>query len=192
MLLLSNTSAMYYPTPQFILSIASMPYVARLPPIHHSRYRFSLADFELHPLQDPRDAWELAFPDSTSCDRSILSASESESRNLIDKSVDGGINFPEGGRRAWLAVFGSWSGLFASLGLMNTMGAFQEYISTHQLRDVDVASTGWIFSFYAFMTFGVGLFVGPLFDKYGPRWLILSGSVLVVLSMDLIGNCTGQ
>jgi MFS family permease len=75
---------------------------------------------------------------------------------------------------------------------MNTMGAFQEYISIQQLRDVDVAITGWIFSLYAFMTFGVGLFVGPLFDKYGPRWLILSGSVLVVLSMDLIGNCTGQ
>lgn len=118
--------------------------------------------------------------------------SESEYRNLIDKAVDSGIHFPERGRRAWLTVFGSWSGLFASLGLMNTMGAFQQYISTHQLKDVDVAVTGWIFSLYAFMTFGVGLFVGPLFDKYGPRWLILSGSVLVVLSMDLIGNCTGQ
>jgi MFS family permease len=75
---------------------------------------------------------------------------------------------------------------------MNAMGAFQEYISTHQLNDADIAVTGWIFSLYAFMTFGIGLFVGPLFDKYGPRWLMLSGSVLVFLSMDLIGNCIGQ
>jgi MFS family permease len=75
---------------------------------------------------------------------------------------------------------------------MNTMGAFQAYISTHQLKHLDVAVVGWIFSLYAFLTFGAGLFVGPLFDNYGPKWLVLSGSVLVVLSMDLIGNCIGQ
>lgn len=75
---------------------------------------------------------------------------------------------------------------------MNTMGTFEEYISTHQLKDCDVSSVGWIFSLYAFLTFGVGLFVGPLFDKYGARWLILSGSLLVVLSMDVIGYCQGS
>ncbi|KAH6722098.1 major facilitator superfamily domain-containing protein [Leptodontidium sp. MPI-SDFR-AT-0119] len=91
------------------------------------------------------------------------------------------LQFPEGGP-AWLVVFGAWCALFASLGIMNTMGAFEEYISTHQLKDYDVSSVGWIFSLYAFLTFGVGLFVGPLFDKYGARWLILSGSLLVVLT----------
>jgi hypothetical protein len=70
------------------------------------------------------------------------------------------------------------------------MGAFEQYIST-QLKDVDISIVGWIFSLYASLAFEVGLFVGPLFDKCGPKWLILSGSVLVVLSMDLIGNCTG-
>ncbi|KAH8818472.1 major facilitator superfamily domain-containing protein [Hyaloscypha sp. PMI_1271] len=120
---------------------------------------------------------------------SYFSTSDSESRNLIDKPFDEGVVFPEGGRRAWLVVFGSWCALFSSLGLMNTMGAFQAYISTHQLKHLDVAVVGWIFSLYAFLTFGAGLFVGPLFDKYGPKWLVLSGSVLVVLSMDLIGNC---
>jgi MFS family permease len=72
------------------------------------------------------------------------------------------------------------------------MGAFQEYISTQQLRGVGLAIRGWIFSLYAFMAFGVRLFVGPLSDEYGPSWLALSGSILVILSMDLIGNCTGQ
>lgn len=97
------------------------------------------------------------------------------------------VSFPEGGLRAWLVVFGSWCALFASLGIMNTMGAFQEYISTHQLVEYEVEAVGWIFSLYAFLTFGVSLFVGPVFDKYGPRWLILSGSVLVTASMALIG-----
>ncbi|PVH74142.1 MFS general substrate transporter [Cadophora sp. DSE1049] len=111
----------------------------------------------------------------------------SSERSIDKSSVEDG-QFPEGGS-AWFVVFGSWCALFASLGIMNTMGAFEEYISTHQLKEYDVSSVGWIFSLYAFLTFGIGLFVGPLFDKYGARWLILSGSLLVVLSMDSIGYC---
>lgn len=99
--------------------------------------------------------------------------------------------FPEGGS-GWLVVLGAWCALFPSLGIMNTMGAFEEHISNHQLSDVDISTVGWIFSLYAFLTFGVGLFVGPVFDKYGPRWLVLPGSVLVVMSMDLVGYCSGQ
>jgi MFS family permease len=104
--------------------------------------------------------------------------------------VSGGANaisFPEGGLTAWLVVFGSWCALLSSLGIMNTMGAFQEHISTHQLANHKVDAVGWIFSLYAFLAFGVSLFVGPVFDKYGPRWLILSGSVLVTASMATIG-----
>ncbi|CAL3972712.1 unnamed protein product [Diplocarpon coronariae] len=100
-----------------------------------------------------------------------------------------GIPFPEGGS-GWLVVVGAWCVLFPSLGIMNTMGAFEEYISTHQLKDYGLSAVGWIFSLYAFLTFGVGLFVGPVFDKFGPRWLILSGSVLLVSSMCLVGYCT--
>ena len=102
------------------------------------------------------------------------------------------VGFPEGGGKAWLVVFGSWCALFSSLGIMNTMGAFQEHISSHQLQHLDVSIVGWIFSLYAFLTFGVGLFVGPVFDTYGPRYLVISGSILVVLSMTLVGYCTGQ
>jgi len=191
MLTLSHSLLIQHQNINTFSLLASMPYVAPLPPVSRSN-RFSLAQFELPPLQDPRDAWELAFPSGTPYGGSYFSTSDSESRNLIDKPFDEGVVFPEGGRRAWLVVFGSWCALFSSLGLMNTMGAFQAYISTHQLKHLDVAVVGWIFSLYAFLTFGVGLFVGPLFDKYGPKWLVLSGSVLVVLSMDLIGNCIGQ
>lgn len=100
--------------------------------------------------------------------------------------------FPEGGVQAWFVVFGAWCALFASLGIMNTMGAFQEYISNHQLNGYDVGTVGWIFSLYAFLTFGVSLFVGPIFDAYGPRWLIASGSFLVTTSMALIAICSGE
>lgn len=169
-----------------------MPYVARLSSVRHSRNRFSLAEFELPPLQDPRDSWERAFSSSTAYGGYHFSSTGAGPRDLIDKPFDQDLEFPEGGRRAWLVVLGSWCGLFSSLGLMNTMGVFQEYILMHQLKHLDAATVGWIFSLYAFCTFGGGLFVGPLFDNYGPRWLVLAGSVLVVLSMDLIGSCIGE
>ncbi|KAE9375722.1 MFS general substrate transporter [Stipitochalara longipes BDJ] len=139
-----------------------MPYVVR-----HSRNRLSLPKFELPPLQDPRDTRELALPSSTSYGGSYFSTTHAESGNLIDKPLDRGVEFPEGGRRAWLV----------------------NIFRLTNLKKTDAGTVGWIFSFYAFCTFGGGLFVGPLFDKYGPRWLVLAGSVLVVLSMDLIGSC---
>lgn len=102
------------------------------------------------------------------------------------------ITYPEGGIKAWLVVFGSWCALFSSLGIMNTMGAFHEHISTHQLAAYKIGTVGWIFSLYAFLTFGVSLFVGPVFDKYGPRWLILAGGVAVTASTALIGVSRGM
>ncbi len=98
----------------------------------------------------------------------------------------------EGGLRAWLVVFGSWCAMFASLGIANTLASFQAYISKNQLSDYSPGQIGWIFSIYAFLSFACGIYIGPLFDVYGPRWLIIPGSVCVVLSMFLLGVCTGE
>lgn len=100
--------------------------------------------------------------------------------------------YPEGGLRAWLVVFGSWCALFAALGLLNTLGTFQSYISTHQLSHYSDGAIGWIFSIYTFMAWFCGIFIGPLFDKWGPKWLILAGSACVVGAMMLLGECTGK
>jgi hypothetical protein len=56
--------------------------------------------------------------------------------------------YPEGGLRAWLVVFGSFCGMLASFGFMNTLGAFQTYLSTHQLKEYNESTIGWIFSVY--------------------------------------------
>lgn len=101
------------------------------------------------------------------------------------------IKYPEGGLRAWLVVFGSWCALFASLGIMNSLGTYQTYVSTHQLSDYSNGAIGWIFSLFTFMAWFCGILIGPLFDKYGPRWLILIGSVCIVASMMVLGECTG-
>lgn len=100
--------------------------------------------------------------------------------------------YPEGGFTAWLVVLGAFSAMFASLGIANTLATFQAYISQNQLSSYSPSKIGWIFSLYAFLSFACGIYVGPLFDVYGPRWLIVSGSACVVGSMFLLGVCTGM
>ncbi|KAE8144377.1 putative MFS monocarboxylate transporter [Aspergillus avenaceus] len=101
-----------------------------------------------------------------------------------------GNNYPEGGLEAWLVVFGSFMGLFASLGLVNTIGTFQAYLENHQLKDHSSGNIGWIFGMYAFLTFFCGVQIGPIFDAKGPRFLVFAGSVLVVVMMVALGFCT--
>ncbi|PVI06648.1 MFS general substrate transporter [Periconia macrospinosa] len=98
--------------------------------------------------------------------------------------------YPEGGLAAWLVVLGSFSGMLAAFGMMNTVGIFQQYLSEHQLKDYDEFTIGWIFSVYVFLSFFCGIQIGPVFDAHGPRLLILAGSVCICASMLLLGLCT--
>lgn len=97
--------------------------------------------------------------------------------------------YPEGGLKGWLCVFGSFMGLLASLGLVNSVGSFQAYLETHQLRDYESGRIGWIFSLYIFLTFFCGILIGPIFDARGPRVLVLVGSALIMATMISLGFC---
>ncbi|KAF2148531.1 MFS general substrate transporter [Myriangium duriaei CBS 260.36] len=98
--------------------------------------------------------------------------------------------YPEGGRAAWLVVLGSFSGMLGGLGIMNTVGIFQSYLSTHQLSTYSASSIGWIFGVYGFLSFFCGVQVGPVFDHYGPRVLVAVGSACLLLAAFLLGECT--
>ncbi|KAL8920566.1 MAG: hypothetical protein Q9208_006188 [Pyrenodesmia sp. 3 TL-2023] len=100
------------------------------------------------------------------------------------------ITYPEGGLQAWLVVLGSFSGMLASFGQMNTIGTFQAYLTTHQLANASPSAVGWIFSIYVFLAFGCGLQIGPIFDRKGPRWLVLAGSVCLVVGMIGVSEST--
>lgn len=101
-----------------------------------------------------------------------------------------GNTYPEGGREAWLVVLGSFLGLFGSLGLVNTIGTFQAYIESHQLKDYSSGDIGWIFGMFAFLTFFCGVQIGPIFDARGPRMLVLAGSICEMAFIILLGFCT--
>ncbi|OLN86096.1 Riboflavin transporter MCH5-like protein 3 [Colletotrichum chlorophyti] len=98
--------------------------------------------------------------------------------------------YPEGGLRAWSVVLGSWCASFSALGISNSVATIHAYISTHQLAGHSEGSIGWIFSLYMFLCFFCGIYVGPIFDKYGPKWLILSGTICVVTAQMLLSICT--
>lgn len=98
--------------------------------------------------------------------------------------------YPEGGLRANLVVLGSFSSIMGGLGLMNSIGIYQAWISTHQLSTHSAGQIGWIFGLYNFLVFFCGIQIGPIFDAKGPRFLMWTGSTLIVLTIVLMGFCT--
>jgi hypothetical protein len=100
--------------------------------------------------------------------------------------------YPEGGTQAWLVVLGAFFALFSSMGLMNSIAMFQAYTLSHQLKDHSEGTVGWIFSIYTFLAFFGGVYFGPVFDKYGPRWLVICGAACVVLAMVGMSFCKGK
>ncbi|KAK3319545.1 major facilitator superfamily domain-containing protein [Cercophora scortea] len=92
-------------------------------------------------------------------------------------------DYPDGGLEAWLVVAGGWCGLFCTFGLINCVGVFVEYYSKGPLASYDVSAISWITSSQVFFMFFTGLFAGRLYDSYGPRWLMICGTVIYVFGL---------
>jgi MFS family permease len=98
--------------------------------------------------------------------------------NQMDPSA-----FPDGGLRAWLVVMGAFCCLIVSFGWINCIGVFQAYYSTHQLSEYTSQEIAWIPSLEAFCMFAGGLWVGRVYDNYGPRVLLLVGTFFHVFGL---------
>ncbi|KAL4909569.1 hypothetical protein BDW74DRAFT_187630 [Aspergillus multicolor] len=99
-------------------------------------------------------------------------------------------DFPDGGVRSWLVVLGSFFLLMASYGLMNSVGVLQSYLETHQLSSYSTRDVGWISGVFTFVSLILGVFVGPLFDAYGPKELVATGTAIYSLGVLLTAQCT--
>ncbi|KAL1958381.1 hypothetical protein VTO42DRAFT_4482 [Malbranchea cinnamomea] len=127
-----------------------------------------------------------------SCSRSSRAAAAADDLVRLGSRMSTdphGNTYPEGGLEAYLVVFGCFCALCGSLGIVNTAGTFQAWISEHQLKNQSDAAIGWLFGVYAFLMFFGGLQIGPIFDAKGPRGLIWGGSSLTLASMIIIGFC---
>jgi len=133
--------------------------------------------------QSPRSQEHGLFHRSTedNADTDLEGRTISRSRN--------DYTFPEGGTRAWLVILGSFFIIMGTFGLISSVGLFQSYWSLHQLSAYTSRDIGWISAVNVFLNLFLGVQVGPLFDRYGPRWLVLGGSVLYLASLVLLAQC---
>ncbi|KAH6981536.1 monocarboxylate permease-like protein, mch4 [Ilyonectria sp. MPI-CAGE-AT-0026] len=95
------------------------------------------------------------------------------------------LEYPEGGTKAWLVVMGALCAMIPSMGLLNSLAVLQAWLSENQLNGMSESSIGWIFSTYAFFLFVCGAQVGPIFDTHDIRFLIIPGTIGIVLAVIL-------
>ncbi|CAK7241741.1 MAG: hypothetical protein STHCBS139747_003210 [Sporothrix thermara] len=100
-------------------------------------------------------------------------------------------DFPEGGFEAWLVVFGGWCGLFCTFGLVNCIGVFERYYYVGgPLSSYSQGTVSWILSVEVFfMTLGNVIF-GRIYDSYGPRWLLILGTIVYVFGLMMTSLST--
>lgn len=136
---------------------------------------------------------------STHAEREIPLRNENDTAqnagaNGGDEETGGFVNpedtFPEGGLRAWLVVASAWLILFPSFGFMVSIGTLQDYWSQHQLAQYSARDIGWIPSVFVYLSLGLGIWVGPLFDRYGPRWIALIASIGYTVMVFLTAECS--
>ena len=98
-------------------------------------------------------------------------------------SIPTAASFPDGGREAWLVVMGGFVLSFCSFGYLNSFGVFLSYYKANMLSDYSESAISWIGTVQLFFMFGGGaMFAGRLFDMYGPRWLVLSGTIIMLFA----------
>ncbi|KAH9905703.1 major facilitator superfamily domain-containing protein [Xylariomycetidae sp. FL2044] len=101
----------------------------------------------------------------------------------------GGFNpadFPDGGTEAWLVVFGGFLALFCSFGLINCVGVFLEYYANGPLADYDTSTVSWITSLQVFMMTGSNAIMGRIFDNFGPRYMLVIGTVVYCFGLMMV------
>lgn len=132
---------------------------------------------------NPGDSERLPIASDVTATETTLLVRQCSSKAQTDSG------YPDGGWKAWSVVLGSFLALFSGLAMMNSIGAYQAWIATHQLDDESVSRIGWIFSFHSAFTFFTTLFIGPIFDANGPRKLSLVGVILVTTMYAVLGFC---
>lgn len=110
---------------------------------------------------------------------------DSDDVRLLDQDVD----FPDGGLKAYLVVFGAFMGLVPVFGMLNSLGAIESYISRNQLSAVSSSVISWIFSIYLSTSFLSCIFAGGYFDRNGGIVPMCVGSLFFVGGLMATANC---
>ncbi|KAI1768380.1 MFS general substrate transporter [Hypoxylon sp. FL1150] len=99
-------------------------------------------------------------------------------------------DFPDGGVEAWLVVAGGFCALFSTFGLVNCVGVFVTYYLEGPLSNYSSSTVTWITSIQVFMMTGLNAVMGRLFDSYGPRWLLIVGTLVYIFGLMMLSLST--
>ncbi|KAJ5679777.1 MFS transporter asaE [Penicillium macrosclerotiorum] len=141
----------------------------------------------IHPDKHPMDS-DTSMPEKDV--RAEAALEDGENAVPIPALPPGPGPPPDGGAQAWMSVLGAFCGLFVSFGWINCVGVFQTYYETHQLSDLSTSTVTWITSLETFVMFFAGPVFGTLFDSFGPRWILLGGTILHVLGLMMTSLST--
>ncbi|KAF2097509.1 MFS general substrate transporter [Rhizodiscina lignyota] len=89
----------------------------------------------------------------------------------------------DGGRRAWLQVFGSFMIFVNIWGFTFIFGIFQSFYQLSYLPSESESSISWIGTIQSALLSIVGVLAGPLYDLGAFRFMLLSGAFLVLLGL---------
>ncbi|CAM1500986.1 Fc.00g101480.m01.CDS01 [Cosmosporella sp. VM-42] len=107
------------------------------------------------------------------------------SLSSIDESTTvRSIRDPDGGKLAWLVALGGFCNFITAFGFMNAYGMMQEFYTSTSLIDPPLL-INLIGSVQVFLMFVGGIVVGPSFDKFGARRIMIPGAAIVLLSYVL-------
>lgn len=107
--------------------------------------------------------------------------------NEIEEKV---IEYPEGGKTAYITLFGCFLGLIGEFGLWNSSGAIESYIAAHILVDTSATAISMIFALFSFFVMFGTMISGVVFDKYGGKQLCYTGTIMVTGGLMATANCT--
>ncbi|KZS99111.1 MFS general substrate transporter [Sistotremastrum niveocremeum HHB9708] len=139
------------------------------------------------------DVDALELPDAIPLEKDLSGLTAVSETTCVQQVVpthkDSEIDFPDGGFRAWLIVFGGACATFSSFGFVNAWGVFQAYYQETLLPDVPASTIAWIGSTQYALIFATGLPLGRLFDLGIYHTPLMVASVIQVVSTLLVGQC---
>ncbi|TEA19663.1 Aspyridones efflux protein apdF [Colletotrichum sidae] len=96
---------------------------------------------------------------------------------------------PNGGLQAWLHIAGSFFLYFNTWGLISSFGAFQAYYESDLLSGNTPFQISTIGSLQNFLMVFLGFIIGPIYDLGYSRYLLIVGSLLVLVGLILQAFC---
>ncbi|GGC66879.1 MFS transporter [Chelatococcus reniformis] len=94
----------------------------------------------------------------------------------------------ESARWGWIVVAAAFTVMFIALGSTYTFPAF--FAPLQQEFGAPRASLSWAFSIGVAIYFAVGALSGPLTDRFGARWVVLTGMILVGAGLIVAARAT--